>query len=224
MCDNTQQRAFSWKSTSMERWLDNKFLLYCRIFQQRSEKLRTLRNDYFFISDHLRFSFHVINIKKHPENTTHGTIAVFYVIYDCISTSCVDLNSCLSRENENAAQWKWGAGISRSLRLAIQWPAHQHVCSQETTPAFRGLMRQCSVLTAVVPEFFYFEIFYFFFLSTEWWWSSSFLREKNKHTLMYDWCLRPCSTQSAALHTAQFLSHPAVAAPLATQTKTQKGP
>lgn len=92
--------------------------------------------------------------KKPPENTTHGTIAVFYVIYDCISPSCVDLNSCLSRENENAAQWKWGAGISRSLRLAIQWPAHQPVCSQETTPAFRGLMRQRSVHMPVVPEFF----------------------------------------------------------------------
>lgn len=97
----------------------------------------------------------LIKKKEPPENTTHGTIALFYVIYDCISPSCVDLNACLSRENENAAQWKWGAGISRSLRLAIQWPAHQHVCSQETTPAFRGLMRQRSVHTPVVPEFFF---------------------------------------------------------------------
>lgn len=37
--------------------------------------------------------------------------------------------------------------------------------------------------------------------------------------LMYDWCLWPCSTQSAALHTVQFLSYPAAAAPLATQTE-----
>lgn len=109
------------------------------------------------------FPFMLLIKKKKTEKTTHGAIALFYVIYDCISPSCVDLNSCLSRENENAAQWKWGAGISRSLRLAIQWPAHQHVCSQETTPAFRGLMRQRSVHTPVVPEFFfYFEMFCFF--------------------------------------------------------------
>lgn len=146
---NTQQRTLNWQSTSMWWWLYNTFLLYCWALQQRNEKLPTLTSYYSFISDRLKFSSQLVSLKKEKPFRKHDTWKHCCVSYrQWLHKHITDLNSCLRREHEDVAQWKWGAGISRSLRLAIQWPAHQHVCSSAT--ALRGLMRWCSALMPVV--------------------------------------------------------------------------